>query len=952
MIVQILILFAAVFVLRYLNNKQGQPELNVLSWCCIFLQAAFPAAAVGSFIWMTGAPFPETYTDFAGGFLAMASMGKSYEYNAFYCGFLLFILGILLLRKLYANGESMAQKIALFSLIPAAVMAGQAIFVRNFFPLVLVSAVSVIAGIAVLGSGKFLQSKKEADAPLIVLGSLFLAAASVFCAGLAGNRLGVPLAVIMAAVYIVFLIYTVKNEKWHLLLVAAQAGIPLGFCNLLPPEMLLKAGGVFNPGFNALPAITVTVLILCAYYHLYRVLRHTPETYFDAVPSMVLLAFISLFCALPDAWPGIHGDDYHNSEIVLPWFSLVEQGAIPYVDYIPSRGGINYLPGFLLWLFKGHDFSLLNSMMKWADLPLYGIALAMLRRKVGLIAAVAGLLTLTGLSPIMGAGVLFAFLCWLHLSEEKYDDAPVKFLICFILLGIAGVIYSLTDFLPVYVAMFPLAFYAVWDGFQHQRKAFLRLCIICAVTGGILLLLPFLRNMCFALLDILLLQSGSYTTVHCVPHMPGMNKTPITSGVLWDCFRYGFIVMGGIFCGTLLFLRGNCKRDIRRFLALSTLAIISIIMIQRAGGRVDVDNYSRIFILSSLMWAVFIPVWYGMLFKRTGGIYLVCAGIYFFGLGIYGKQLECLENLPLKYSGKLAEPENTVAPAAADLPALGSNAALDAGHYKHHLQIRDFLKTILKPGETVWDLSNNAAIYAYHDLPIAMRYPAYFYAGEPKLAQKLAAEVAKNMPVIALIEGRNIEFHEGKLPLRTYALYKLLLDNYRVFKDTNGKVWMIRKGEEGRLKNNTMVQPGSLDDITTLADAVADKKIDGYPKTWGASWAELSQRLKLQMALDVSSYRTSPQGIKLAPGGLSGDFLLLRFDRPVASRMIRVQWQDDFNGKGRNYMDFWGSSDTYLVPLSTAPNWYLSPGKRDLEIYFGDAPAEFPRLLECSLWNR
>ena len=91
MIVQILILFAAVFVLRYLNNKQGQPELNVLSWCCIFLQAAFPAAAVGSFIWMTGAPFPETYTDFAGGFLAMASMGKSYEYNAFYCGFLLFI---------------------------------------------------------------------------------------------------------------------------------------------------------------------------------------------------------------------------------------------------------------------------------------------------------------------------------------------------------------------------------------------------------------------------------------------------------------------------------------------------------------------------------------------------------------------------------------------------------------------------------------------------------------------------------------------------------------------------------------------------------------------------------------------------------------------------------------------------------------------------------------------
>ena len=957
MLIQIPLLFAAVFLIWYMNNKKEQPQLSPLSLLCIVLQAAIPAAAAGSFVWMLGAPFPETYTDFAGGFLAMASMGKSYEYNAFYCGLLLFILLFCFLRKLYgkwqASGrEEMAQQVALYSLIPAAIMAGQTVFVRNFLPLMLVSAAGVLTGTVVLSAGTLLKNKQQPLAPLLLLSSLFLAGGSCYCAGVAGNRLGLPLFPLMVLFCAVLLCYSVKRENWHLLLTASQAGLPLGFCYLLPPEMVLKNGEIFDAGFNILPRLIVIVLILTSWYSLAAALRKRSECFTDCVPTMPLLAFVSLFCALPDTWPGIHGDDYHNSEIVLPWFSLVQQGAVPYIDYVPSRGGINYLPGFLLWLFKGHDFSFLNSMMKWADLPLYGIALAMLRRKTGLIAALAGLLTLTGLSPIMGAGVLCAFLCWLWLAGERWDNRPTAFLCWFVLLGIGGVIYSLTDFLPMYIAMFPLAFYAVWDSFMTERKSFYRFCIAVAVCAAAVLAVPLLRNMCFAVLDILFLQSGSYTTVHCVPHMPGMNKSPVTSGVLWDCFRYGFIVMGGIFCATLLFLRPGGKREFRRYLALAALAILSIIMIQRAGGRVDVSNYSRIYIFSSLVWAVFIPVWYKTVVRQQKYLHIFCAAVFFIGCGVYGKQMECLENLTKHSSGKLYEPENTVNPAKEGLPALGRNAALDAGHYKHHLQIRDFLKTILKPGETVWDLANNAALYAYHDLPIAMRYPAYFYAGEPKLAQKLAGEVAKNLPVLALIEGRNIEFHEGKLPLRAYPLYKLLLDNYRVFKDVNGKVWMIRKGEEKRLENNKMVQPGTLDDITILADAVADKKIDGYPKTWGASVTELAEKLQRLMTPGANQYMTSPQGIKLQPGSFSGDFLLLRFDRPIASRMIRVQWQDDFNGKGRNSMDFWGGAETYLVPLSTAPNWYLSGGGRDIEISFSDPQTEAPQLLECSFWKR
>ena len=80
--------------------------------------------------------------------------------------------------------------------------------------------------------------------------------------------------------------------------------------------------------------------------------------------------------------------------------------------------------------------------------------------------------------------------------------------------------------------------------------------------------------------------------------------------------------------------------------------------------------------------------------------------------------------------------------------------------------------------------------------------------------------------------------------------------------------------------------------------------------------------------------------------------MLLRFDRPVISRMIRLRWQDDFNGKGRSHMDFWGGSNTYLIPLSTAPNWYLNGGGRDLELSFSDVQSETPQIVECSFWKR
>lgn len=955
MISQILILFSAVFAIYFLKQKDEYAPLPLSALLLIFVQALVPAAFVGAFVWIFTSGTPETYSDFIGGFPAMSGLTKSYEYNAFYSAAAVFLSVAVLLIKLYRMWKSdkllsTARTVVCYSFIPVLVMLGQALWVRDFFLWLIPSTVSVIFGMIVLAFEKIFHRSKDPSAPFALLTSLYLLAASFIGIFIFRGFGASELFYAMILLYAASLLWSVKKDNWKIVLCISQLGIPLCFRHLLPLVMVLENGTVYDSGFNLLPDLLVTVLIILSYASIFYAYRKKGETVASYVPTLVLAAFISCFCAAKEVWPFLIGDDYHEGEAVLPWYLLIEQGALPYTDYAPSRGVLNYFAGFLVWLFKGkHDFSMISSMLKWVDLPLYIMALALLRKYIGTVAAVAALAAVTGLSPVIGAGVMAGFLLWLLLSDKRFEDHPTAFLRCFIIFGILGTLYSLTDFLPFYIGLFPWAFYELFRAFKVERKSlFILSGTVLAGIAALLLISP-LRRMIFSMVELLFLQSGSYTVAHCVPHMPQMNPDPVTPGFFWDSCRYGFIFIGGIFLASLIFLRKEFQ--IRKYLALAALVIFTVIMIQRAGGRVDTGNYSRIYLLSTLMWAVFMPVWYKLYFPYKRSWDKFAAAVWLIGLGVFGTQMKSLENLTVLWGQVITEPENCVDTAASSLSCMGGHPQLKADHFKHHTEVKKFLSSILKSGETVWDLSNNSTLYAYHDLPLAMRYPAYFYAAEPRISEKLADEVKTKMPILALIEGRNIEFHEGKLPLRAYPLYRLLLDNYRVFKDIYGKVWMIRKGEEHRLENNPLVKSGSLGDMDILADAVADKKIDAYPQVWADSWYTLSR--KVEKLCDLTPFvRPTAQGVIFPAGNIDGDFMFIKFDRPVMSNALMLRWSDDFNGKGMPFIAFSGRSNCYLIPLSTAPNWYLSKKKSALELIFADVESSVPSVVECSVWKR
>jgi len=961
MILQMLLIFLIITSIFLFLHKHKSLEINKNMLFVSTVYAAVTALAAGNFVWMSGMTETEIFTDFTGGFLAMAAMQKSYEYYAFYTGIIVFMVLFLSLNWIYnkftASEQAVIKKISLYTMIIPALMTGQA-FISSYFTIpVRISAISVGCGIITTLLKLRFRELKEREIIIFLL-SLFFGIASHFCIGLYCNRMGLSGMIVWVywIIWIVSLFFALRKECWNKFLVISQVGLPLAFANFFPVLQILNNGEIFSPGFNKILNVTVLALIISGFLMLYIKFRTEAGTISKFIPSLPLAALICMFCADPDGWGYLSADDYHNGEVVLPWFLYQKFDCIMYIDYIPSRGTVNYVPGFFLWLFKGHDFSYIYSFYKWGNLPLYLLALTVLRRRSSLLLAVTGCAAVTFLTPGIGAGILFGMICWAYFSDPKWSENPVKMLLLFFITGFLGMIYSLTDTAVVFCAMIPMAGYMLYLAWQQQRRKLLWAAAAIALFTAGLFLLPLSRQILLGIADVLLLQSDVYTTAHCVPLM----KHNITSNMLFNVFyvavNYGFILLIVIFAVRLFIpVKNNDKKQFIHYFSTAALVVLGIILIQRAAGRMGCGQHERAMLVTLIIMVTALPVWYQD--WTTEKIKLPYLLIFCVIIGIYGKYTECFISLDTKYAGVIYEPENTVNPAAAGLPHLGSNTVLDKKHFEHHIQVKALVDSILSESEktnSFWDLTNNSTIYAYcgNGMIPPMSYPAYFYVASTPLAEKMRSQIAAEKPILVLIKGKNIEFFEGMLPLRSFLLYAYLLDNYRVFGDVNGKIWMIRKGYEDRLEKSELVNKSSLDDMDLLADALSDKHIDGYPGSWGNSMVLLDKKLtgKLPLKFKVVSNK---EILLLNPAGRKGDFLYLKFNRPVNSRWITVLWKDSFNGKGQPFMAFWGGCSEFLIPLSASCNWYLNKNlQRNLLIIHSDDTAETLQLTEVAMYDR
>lgn len=956
------------------RSSSPQVPLPVKVRFAVFGQAGILALAAGGFYWRTMRFEPEPYQDFIGGFLGMSGMPKSFEYTAEYVGLVVFGAAAFLLCRWYRRlaaepgGAALLARIGFYSLLPGFVMAGQAVTVASLEPLTTLPALAVLLAfpaLAVMPAGDAVAASRTAERCYagLLLFPFSLAGVQFFHQRVWG--VGEPVTGFLYVAVICLLLWRIRRNpspgSCDRFFFVAQLGIPLLFLYLLPPPFQRRDGSWFDPEIHWTFSLLVWILIGIAWFALARAFRRAAEGEIFRVPLPILLAMAGCLLAGQDGWPAIWHDDYHNGEVALPWYLWQTMGCVPYIDYIPSRGLINYLPGFFTWLFRGHDLSFLGIGQRLADLAVLAVLLPPLRRRCGSVVAFAAILVISGLGCGIGAGLAVAIAFFFFLTEpERYRD-PIRWLWWFGVLGLVGVFYSLTDTAAMVLATVPLLLRQLWRAVTEQRRAFCLSAGAVVVIALLLLLTPFYRII-GRMLCILLEQAGVYTLAHCVPWMSSRElDAMVTQGLFWQFVRFGWLGVGAMALFSLLRKRRNTLRDELHFLGSSSVLILTVLLIQRAGGRIDLGSTSRIFTVSGLFAGFLVPWLLPGLARRRA---LLCGWVIV--LGLYGLQSADWRNLRYNCTVTVVEPEGVVDLSAAGFPMLGRASLIQPDHLAHLIGTKALLDRVLEPEESYLDMTNNATGYAYFHRRPPVSYPAWNYVASRPQVERMVEEVKAAKPLLVLVKGRDVNFYEGRLPFRAHALYRYLLKEYLPFRDTGGRIWMIRRGFEARLNGVPQVEAASIGDMALAAEAFQDPKIDAYPFTWGASLERLAPHLADPVPVRVGAgknlrgggeglFFAQPGGAELRleiPAGMTGDFLLLEFDRPIVGRDFRVVWEDVLAGRGQPWIEFWGGSNCYLIPLDTSPNWLLSPWKRNCRVKLpGTFAGEF-RLLRAEFLRR
>ena len=325
---------------------------------------------------------PERYEQFAVGSMAWRIASKHGDYAlliGLLAGFAAAWLALLLTERrvegrLGLRGVGELRALIAYASLPLVIWAsGLVLGGSSTRELVWLSAAGVgLAGALMLAATMGAESDDPETTPGTAAGWVMLAtvfgALSPLVAVLAANRLAIPatqsflwtgspsalvLAVLggIAGLVLGFWAWRARprgsQRPLRVMLVVAQLLLPWGFLVVMPTPWVAGEIAIYGGPVSAVPWL-VFVLVAVAYVDVIRRLpaldRHTAARSLTHTLSPVAVAAALLFVKLPPiSIQQLNPDDYHFGEYLLPWYSLTSHGAVPFWDYVPARGLINYL---------------------------------------------------------------------------------------------------------------------------------------------------------------------------------------------------------------------------------------------------------------------------------------------------------------------------------------------------------------------------------------------------------------------------------------------------------------------------------------------------------------------------------------------------------------------------------------------------------------------------------
>ena len=646
-------------------------------------------------------------------------------------------------------------------------------------------------------------------------------------------------------------------EKFRLtvqrLILIFQIPLPFIFLVLVPNPWFVE-GKVIH-GYSLAPWLVavVTLCIMAGYWNLFYCYKKSTVIVtkpLNLIPWLSIVGGILFIKAVSLGVPNVPIDDYHFGEMLTPWWSLVEHSAVPFWDYAPARGLINYFQGAFANVFFDGTVGSFRAAIPFIYLGILLISFPVISKTIGKgNATIAFLIApyVNGLSEIdILVTVFICFLC-----QKFFTRSPRYWLVSSLLLAIAIILYAPGQGGLAVLAVSPLACIMIHRFYLDFKKSPSQIIPIVIIIIFITLFCFFtpLGKMIFGAIRYALEQSHVNSIANGISWNRSFNVGD-SNPWLFEFMRTSWILVT-IFAAMLIIKMCGEKSSPSRNILLAyaiPIFIITLLYIIRAAGRIDAGSISRLGIASIWVISLLLPI---LLFsgdqnKRQGKLILLWVSF----AGIISPHFISTQNSLSDMYGKKFNPVYVNASVLKNLsdtkikfPEMGY-AMADPIHMNRLLTIREFLDKVLEKDETYLDVTSRGAQYFYTDRKQPIESGAiYNLVTEPQ--QLRAIETLKSVkPPAILISGDNILHDGGSASLRSYLMYRylLLLPNYKVVQ-TESQVWLIREDRLKRLIGLDIKSQSSINEApSSLVNSIFRvPDLGDIPASWGRSYANLNK---------------------------------------------------------------------------------------------------------------
>ena len=956
---------------------------------------------------------PERYTQFTVGSITWRTAAKHADYTlllgligGFACAWLAFLLVERRVeRRLGGDGVDDLRSLVAYAALPLVIWAGGLVLGGSSTrDLVWLSAAGVsLAALLMLVAasgvpGETAEIRPGRAAGLVLLAIVF-GALSAPIGAFAINRLALPskgaflwtgtpspssLAAAGGLIVLAIGLWGMRgrsrsSKRLSLILLCAQAVIPWGFLVVLPVPWAHASTARMGGPISAIPWL-VFALVAVAYIDLLRrgatALQNASSARgpLHGLSPLVVASGLLFIKLAPIRVAHLPVDDYHFGEYLLPWWSLTH-GAVPFSDYVPARGLINYVDAALASVTFGATAAGIAATIGVVSALILIVGLGALSSWIGLLPAAAAFLMLPLESQptqvdILNTAALVALLAaYTRLSATRW-------LLVWGVLGTLTFLMAPAQGAILTLATMPLGVWQFTRALRAERSALLKISGAAAVLGGVLVLATPLGPMILGALRYAREHSAVSGPAHGFEWSLSAGSVSLLNRWLFEAVRTSWMIVG--MSAVALTLSAWIRRDVHRRNALLVVAIpifvMSIFFIYRAAGRIDPGWVSRLGYASVWMICLLLPL---LLHAAWGSrqmpliLTLTVAGSSLLTPQVGGLlSLQAIGNRALEIE---PPPTAIVRGFSADVQNIG-RAGMTVKQAERLAAIHSELAVLLNPNETYLDLTNRNAEYFYLGREIPIESGAIYNLPNDRQQQRSIERLsARQIPVVlALAES---QVYDGAPPsYRVYSIYRYLVTRYVPVR-LGPQIYLVKPDRLDRLASQPSIPADRGDPLSLFDNVFRLEHLQGLPASWGASWQTLEPSVMQVRALGRPAVRHNVQelqadeyesasgegaaiGWDLSSRPLSGkDAGILTFDfecrNGAATIPLDVGWAAVGASPDRTTAVRFNSARRVAIPLDAAPRWMLNAAIGSLELRLADTNT-CPRfsVREAMLWQR